>query len=118
MRVDFKATEMWFYRKILKVKGCDKRTNNNMLEELSAKRVILQAVAVRRLKCIGHAIGNKNFSLMATVRQGKKKASKHSITYMEDNRKASGMGMQEIVHEFLDSDSYWRRVVLTYGGGR
>ena len=38
------ASEMWFYRRLLRVKWTDKRTNNSILVELNTKRILLTEI--------------------------------------------------------------------------
>ena len=50
------ATELWFYRRSLRVKWTDKRTNESVLIELNTKRLLLTEINKRRLKYVGHAV--------------------------------------------------------------
>ena len=50
------ATELWFYRRSLRVKWTDKRTNESVLTELNTKRLVLTEINKRRLKYVGHAV--------------------------------------------------------------
>ena len=38
------AAEIWFYRRVLRIKWTDKRTNDNVLQELSTKKRLLNII--------------------------------------------------------------------------
>ena len=58
------SAEMWLYRRLLRVKWEDKRTNVSILEEIGAKRELVSIVMKRKLSFFGHAIRNKKCTLM------------------------------------------------------
>ena len=67
--------EMWFYRRLLRVKWTDKRTNESVLKELGVQRLMLFEISKKRLKYLGHANHrNTKTDLMTTVLQGKVEA--------------------------------------------
>jgi len=75
---------MWFYRRLLRVKWTDKRTNESVLKELGVQRLMLSEISKRRLKYLGHANRNTKTDLMTTDNcaagksRGKKKSRKTS----------------------------------------
>jgi len=71
------AAEMWFYRRLLRVKWTDKRTNESVLKELGVQRLMLSKISKRRLKYLGHANRNTKTDLMTTVLQGKVEAKRN-----------------------------------------
>ena len=44
------ACEMWFYRRLLRIKWTDKVTNKNVLEQIGTNRKILHLINERKLK--------------------------------------------------------------------
>jgi hypothetical protein len=54
------AAEMWFYRRLLRVKWTDKRTNESVLKELGVQCLMLSEISKKRLKYLGHANRNPN----------------------------------------------------------
>ena len=66
-RDKIEAAEMWFYRRLLRVKWTDKRTNNSILEELSVKRQLSNEIDKRRLRYVGHVNRCKDTYLMTTA---------------------------------------------------
>ena len=105
---------MWLYRRVLRIKWTDKRTNNSILEELSVERELLREINKRRLKYLGHANRNKNTSLMTTVLQGKIEAKRRPgrppTTYIENIKKICHLNIQEVVQRSQDRKA-WTRVV-------
>ncbi|GFR57668.1 endonuclease-reverse transcriptase [Elysia marginata] len=76
------TAEMWFYRRILRVKWTDKRTNESVLKELKTERTLLNLINARKLKYVGHALRNHRTSLMKTGKAGwqKKKGKTTNVT--------------------------------------
>jgi hypothetical protein len=52
------AAEMWSYRRLLRVKWTDKRTNESVQKELGVQCLMLSEISKKRLKYLGHA--NRN----------------------------------------------------------
>ena len=48
------AAEMWFYRRLLRVKWTEKRTNQSVLKEIGSPKQMLETINVRKLKYVGH----------------------------------------------------------------
>ena len=61
------AAEMWFYRRLLRVKWTDKRTNESVLKELGIQRLMLSEITKRRLKYLGHANRKAKTDLILTT---------------------------------------------------
>ena len=47
------AAEMWFYRRLLRVKWTEKRTNQSVLKEIGSPKQMLETINVRKLKYVG-----------------------------------------------------------------
>ncbi|GFS09341.1 reverse transcriptase-like [Elysia marginata] len=58
------AAEMWFYRRILRVKWTDKRTNESVLKELKTERTLLNLINAKKLK---YVLRNHRTSLIKIV---------------------------------------------------
>ena len=71
------AAEKWFYRRLLRVKWTDKRTNESVLKELGVQCLMLSEISKKRLKYLGHANRNTKTDLMTTVLQGKVEAKRN-----------------------------------------
>ena len=65
------AAELWFYRRLLRAKWTDRRTNESILNELGTTCKLLMHMQGRKLKYVGHALRNERTDLLTTVLQGK-----------------------------------------------
>ena len=48
------TAEMWFYRRLLRVKWTEKRTNQSVLKEIGSPKQMFETINVRKLKYVGH----------------------------------------------------------------
>ena len=94
------AAEMWLYRRLLRVKWTERRTNESILSQLNIKRHLLRTINKRKLKYIGHAFRNKHTDLMKTTAQGKVEAKRRKgrppTTLIGNITKGNEMKLQEI----------------------
>ena len=108
------AAEMWFYRRLLRIKWQDKRTNESILEELSTNRVLLQEINKRKLRYLGHAVRNPKTDLMSTILQGrvegKRNRGRPQTLYMDNVTAISGLTLAGVMHRSRDRED-WRTVV-------
>ena len=106
------AAEMWFYRRLLRVKWTDKRTNQSILDQLGITRTLLAIVTQRKLKYLGHAIRNPKTDLMKISIQGKVPAKRSkgrpSTSLLSNIIESSGQNLHEACTNCLDRE-YWRR---------
>ena len=72
------ATEMWFYRRMLKISWKEKRTNKSILRELKTTRGLLTTIVKQKLSFFGHASRNKKCTLMRDIIQGKMEGKRRS----------------------------------------
>ena len=110
------AAEMWFYRRLLRVKWTERRTNDSILEELSTARTIIPLINKRKLKYIGHITRNKTTQLMNTIFQGKIESPRYrgrpSATYINTLKTMSGFKLHKISQDSRDRMK-WRRLVTS-----
>ena len=111
------AAELWFYRRLLRVSWTDKRTNESILSELNTRRILSSEINKRRLRYVGHAVRNKNTSLMSKVLmgrvEGKRKQGRPAKNLPGNLIEASGCGnLQAMVDKCRDRDG-WRALVST-----
>ena len=52
------SAEMWFYRRILRIKWKEKHTNKSILEKLSAQKQLLKEIDKRKLRYVGQTNSN------------------------------------------------------------
>ena len=110
------AAELWFYRRLLRVKWTDRRSNESILNELGTIRKLLVLIQRRKLKYAGHAIRNVRTDLMSTVLQGKVEGKRNRgrppASLASNITKTSGKKLQEVVRLSQDREC-WREVVRT-----
>ena len=108
------SCEMWFYRRLLRVKWTDKRTNISILEELGTSRKLLNIITERKLKYIGHASRNQNTNLMTISFQGKLEANRNKgrppTTLLSNITDACKLKIHDIARASKDRQ-YWRDFV-------
>ncbi|GFS12393.1 endonuclease-reverse transcriptase [Elysia marginata] len=97
------AAEMWFYRRILRVKWTDKRTNESVLKELKTERTLFNLINARKLKYVGHALRNHRTSLMNTVCEGRlngrRRKGKPPMSLLTNLTTACGLSLHQIVQK-------------------
>ena len=108
------SAEMWLYRRLLRVKWDDKRTNKSILEELEVKRELVSIVMKRKLSFFGHAIRNENCTLMKDILQGSiessRKQGRPRTNYHMNVKDWTGLRTSEIYNAARNRDE-WRKVV-------
>jgi len=91
------SAEMWFYRRILRIKWTEKRTNKSLLEQLSVKWQLLKEINKRRLRYVGYANRSKHTNLMTTALQGKvegkRRKGRPPISYIDNLKDASSSSL-------------------------
>ena len=112
------AAEMWFYRRLLRVKWTDKRTNESVLKELGVQCLMLSEISKRRLKYLAHVNRNTKTDLMTTVLQVKVEAKRNQgrppTSYIDNVKADSGLQLYEVIHQSRDRNR-WRPVVARSG---
>ncbi|GFR60190.1 nose resistant to fluoxetine protein 6 [Elysia marginata] len=97
---------MWFYRRILRVKWTDKRTNESVLRELKTERTLLNLINARKLKYVGHALRNHRTSLMKTVCEGRldgrRRKGRPPTFFVTNLTTACGLSLHQIVQKSQD----------------
>ncbi|GFR99820.1 endonuclease-reverse transcriptase [Elysia marginata] len=110
------AAEMWFYRRILRVKWTDKRTNESVLKELKVKteRTLINLINARKLKYVGHALRNHRTSLMKTVCEGRldgrRRKGRPPMSLLTNLTTACGLSLHQIVQKSQDRAGWQQRV--------
>ena len=60
------ASEMWCYRRMLRISWTEKRTNKSILNELQTRRELLAQIIKRKMAFFGHACSNNKCNLVKT----------------------------------------------------
>ena len=110
------AAEMWFYRRLLRVKWTERKTNDSILKELGTHKRLLTIISKRKLKYIGHASRNKNTDLMKTIIQGKiepqRRKGRPSTSYINSINRSLDLSLQNISQASQDRKR-WQKIVRT-----
>ena len=110
------AAELWFYRRLLRVKWTDRRTNGSILNELGTTRKLLILIQRRKLKYVGHALRTERTDLMTTVLQGKVNGKRNRgrppVSLVKNIIYISGTKLQEVTRLSQVRDC-WRQLVRT-----
>ncbi|CAG9827720.1 unnamed protein product, partial [Diabrotica balteata] len=68
---NLEAFEMWCYRRILKISWMDRKTNEQVLEQLGKQCEVLNSIKIRKLEFLGHIMRGKKYELLRNIMQGK-----------------------------------------------
>ena len=108
------SAEMWLYRRLLRVKWDDKRTNVSILEELGVHRELVSIVMKRKLTYFGHTVRNDKCTLMKDILQGSleggRKRGRPRINYHMNIKEWTGLSTPAIYSTARRRDD-WRDVV-------
>ena len=67
------ACEMWFWRRLLKIKSTDKISNEEVLRRVDEQRTLIDTIYRRKRKWIGHAVWGDG--LMKLIMEGRMEGS-------------------------------------------
>ena len=108
------ATQMWFYRRMLRISWKDKKTNISILQELNTKRELVFTIVKRKMTYFGHAMRHPKCLLMKDVitgkTNGKRGRGRPRTTYMKNISDWCKKSQAEVIHETEDRDN-WRSIV-------
>ena len=109
------TTEMWCYRRALRISWTEKRTNSSILEELQKDYELKYLVRKRKMKYFGHAMRHKHCDLMKLVAQGKlegkRRQGRPSMSYIDSLSKWTGLGKAAVIKSTEDR-AVWRRLTV------
>ena len=109
------SAEMWFYRRLLRISWKEKRTDENILEEIGCTRELLSSVKKRKLTYFGHACRSK-CQLMKEIIQGKcegkRQRGRPKLSYYDNIIVWTGAESRDIYDTICERDD-WRKLVYT-----
>ena len=81
------AFEMWLWRRIMKVKWTEHKTNEEVLEMVKDKRMSIKSITERQMNWVRHIL--RSDSLLRTVWEGrmeekKERKTKNEVTRLDD----------------------------------
>lgn len=88
-RERLEAFEMWCWRRMERISWTEKKTNEEVLNIVREKRSLMNIIANRRGKMLGHLLRHDEFIkvILEGKIEGKRKRGRPRITYMEQIRK-------------------------------
>ncbi|GFR87399.1 endonuclease-reverse transcriptase [Elysia marginata] len=101
-----------FYRRILRAKWTDTRTNVSVPKKIGTTLSLQQAINTRKLKNVGHVLRNPRTTLMETVYEGKLdgKGNRGQPPLVSNLVTVSGMSLHKMVGANEDRQR-WRKIV-------
>ena len=84
-RKKFEATEMWFFRRMLRISWTEKRSNESILEETNQERSLINPAGKRHLKILGHICRHKGLEFLSLTGkiEGKRSRGRQRIAFLE-----------------------------------
>ena len=84
MHKRLEATEMWFYRKILRITYTDRIKNGDLLSRIDMKRQLIKKVRRQQMKFFGHVIRNEDIEnlVISGKIEGKRSRGRARMTYV------------------------------------
>ena len=79
------ATEMWFFRRILKISWTEKKSNQEVLEMANKERSLMKTIRKRQMKFMGHVYrkgGMEQLSMTGKI-EGKRSRGRQRETYVD-----------------------------------
>ena len=105
------SAEMWFYRRLLRIRWKEKRTDKSILQELNTERELLKTILEKKLTVFDHICRSKRCSLMKEAIQGKvegkRKRGRPRISYQGNIKEWTGRNSPEIF-SMVDRRQDWR----------
>lgn len=96
MKKKVEATEMWFYRRMLRISWTDRKTNVEVLKEADTKRLLINKIRKRQAQFFGHFM--------------RKESLEHRVTTAKiDGKRSRGRQREKIT----DSLAAWMEVKST-----
>ena len=85
MESKLQATELWFYRRMMKISWVDHITNEEVLRRAGTERKIMKTIRKRQIEFLGHVMRKEGLEeLMLTGRvNGKRSRGRQRLTYLE-----------------------------------
>ena len=111
-RVD--ASEMWCYRRVLRIPWTERKTNAWVLDKIGNRLMLREMVRRRKLHFFGLVIRRKGLerTIITGKANGKRKRGHPPTSWLKYIKSSTGMPLQEAVRAAEDKEK-WRRIVKT-----
>ena len=85
MQKKLEATEMWFLRRMLKIAWTEKKTNEEILNEIGIERSLIVTIKKRQLSFFGHMMRKEGLEHLAITGkvEGKRARGRQRNTYVD-----------------------------------
>ena len=93
------AFEMWCWRRILRIKWTDKKTNEKVLEEIEEPRTLIKTLKIRRERWIGHVLRHESLTgrIIEGMMEGTRPRGRPMRNYVKQLKESTGVdSYQEI----------------------
>ncbi|XP_063598624.1 uncharacterized protein LOC134775096 [Penaeus indicus] len=116
-RID--SFELWCYRRLLRISWTEKKTNEEVLQQINCEHRLIDIINARKLKFIGHILRSDNLDnvLLIVMVFGPRGRGRPKTRFWDDIRQLTGMGIREAVRLAQDRDG-WRLMVQRATAGR
>jgi hypothetical protein len=107
------AFELWAWRKILRVRWTERRTNFSVLEEVKPKRSLEATILRLKLRYFGHvtrAKGSLERDIMLGQVVGYRRQGKPRKRWLDCSKEATGLRLEVLKHTVQDRKK-WRKLV-------
>ena len=110
MRKRIEAAEMWFIRRMLKIKWTEKKSNREVLEMAECERSLLNKIRKRKAKFMGHVMRRGGMENLVTTGKmlGKRTPGRQRLKMLDDTTAWMECGRNsDTIRQMYDRD-VWR----------
>ena len=106
------AFEMWCYRKMMKISWTDRVTNEEVLNQVKAKRTIWNTLQRRRDKMIGHILRPEGLThlIVEGIAEGKRGRGRPRMSYLDQIIQDVGASNYREMKNLAQNRQRWRVV--------
>ena len=107
-----KATEMWFYRRMMRISWKDHVSNEEVLRRANTERSLIKNTRQRQLSFLGHIMRKEKIEhLVVTGKiEGKKSRGRPRLTYISSLGKCTGLSKVELLCN-TKNRAVWRTMI-------
>ena len=91
--------ELWCYRRLRRISWTEKKTNEEVLQQINCEHRLIDIINARKLKFIGHILRSDNLDnvLLTGMVFGSRGRGRPKTRFWDDIRQLTGMGIREAV---------------------
>ena len=110
----FKATEMWYLRKLVKIPLTDRESNEEMLQLASLQRSFVKTIRKRQMTILGHIDkkdGIEKLALCGKIERGRSRGRQKILYIGSLSTFATKQQTTEVIH-LTDNREEWRSLTI------